>query len=177
MLKKPHILYPIIYGALAGFGCFMFLIILYNVLNINPLGGKKETAILFVIIAMIAAVAQTRKANGGAIEFGKGYTVCFSTSIISAIVSVIGLYIFLTILSKNSLPEYIQYTSNELVKNKAQIIKNGISETDYTEALKNIKITSVKSILLDDFIKKIFLGIIPSLMISLYYRRRFLPSK
>jgi Protein of unknown function (DUF4199) len=174
MLNRPYIKYPIIYGFLAGVFCFCFLLFLQIGLNINPLGGKKEVGIVFVIIAMILATSAMRKANGGAIEFRAGYGICFSTTIIASIASLGFLYIFLEIISTNTLPQYIQNTTAELVKNKVQIIKNGISEDSFLEALKNIKITTLKSILIDDFIKKIFLSIIPSLMVSLYFRRRFI---
>jgi Protein of unknown function (DUF4199) len=174
MLNNQQIKNPLLYGFLAGICCFLFLILLQYGLNINPLGGKKEVAVVFLIIAMILATLGVRKANGGAINFKNAYGVCFFTTIITIIVSAFTLYIFLEYISPNTLPEYVQKTSDELLANKVQIIKNGISEQAYDEALKNIKITDKKSILIDDGIKKIFLSIIPSLMISLYFRRRFI---
>lgn len=177
MLNKPLIKFPIIYGSLAAVFIFFYIIILDKVLLINPLGGKKETGIIVLIGAMILAVIQVRAANGGGLELGKGYMVCFATTIWASLLSLVFLYLFLNFIAPNCLPEYIKATSDELLKNKGQIIKNGISEQDYNEAYKNIQTTNIKSILIDDFIKKIFLSIIPSFMISLYFRRRFLPSK
>ncbi|MES2797703.1 MAG: DUF4199 domain-containing protein [Bacteroidota bacterium] len=174
MLNKPEIRYSFIYGLLGGFCCFLFLIFLQNMLNINPLGGKKETGIVFLIIAMILAVRTVRQKNGGAIDFKVGYGICFLTTIIASLTSVALLFVFLEYISINCLAEYVETTTKDLLKNRDQIIKNGIAEMAYNDALANIKITNVKSILMDDFIKKIFLSIIPSLMISLYFRRRFI---
>ena len=174
MLNKPEIKYSIIYGFLAGICCFLFLLFLQNILIINPLGGKKETGIVFLIITMILAVRAVRQKNGGAIDFRVGYGICFLTTLIASITSVVLLFVFLEYISINCLADYVEATTQELLKNKVQIIKNGIAETAYNDALVNIKITNIKSILMDDFIKKIFLSIIPSLMISLYFRRRFI---
>ncbi len=174
MLNKSIIKFPIIYGTLAGLACFLFLIFLYNVLKINPLGGKKEVAFVFIILGMILSVWATRKADGGAIEFGKAFGVTFFTTLVAGIISILLLSIFLENLAPTCLDEYIVATKTELIKNHDQIIKNGIAETDYIDALNNIKLTSIKSILIDDFIRKLFLAIIPSLMISLYFRRKFI---
>jgi hypothetical protein len=174
MLNKPEIKYPLIYGILASIFCFIFLVVLYKIFNINPLGGKKETSIIFLIIGMVLAVRSVRIANGGGIEFGTGFRVCVFTTIITCILSLGFLLIFLQYIAPNSLTEYINVTSIELAKNKTQILANGISEIDYNEAFNNIKITNNKAILIDDFIKKIFLSIVPTIMISLYFRRRFL---
>ena len=174
MLLKPNIKYPLIFGFLASICVFISLIILNKALNINPLGGKKEIGIVFVIIAMILAVRACRKANEGAISLRNGYGVSFFTTLIFCAFSLVFLYLFLEILAPNVLPEYISSTQNELMKNKTQIIKNGISEQAYEDALNGIKKTTLQSILIDDFIKKIFLAIIPSFMISLYFKRRFI---
>lgn len=174
MLNKKEIKYPIIYGFLASICCFLLLIILQNGFSINPLGGKKETGFVFVIFAMIWAVKEVRHADGGGITFKKGYGICFLTTIIASLFSVVFLYIFLEYISSDTLPNYISSTTAELIKNKDQILKNGIPASAFNDALSNIKITNLKSILIDDFMKKIFLSIIPSLMISLYFRRRFI---
>lgn len=174
MLLKPYIKFPLLFGFLASVCVFISLIILNKTLNINPLGGKKEIGIIFLIIAMILAVSATRKANEGAISLRSGYGVSFSTTIIFSIFSLLFLYIFLQILAPNVLPQYILTTQTELIKNKSQIIVNGISEQAYEDALSGINKTTLKSILIDDFIKKIFLAIIPSFMISLYFKRRFI---
>lgn len=174
MPLKPYIKFPLLFGFLASICVFISLIILNKALNINPLGGKKEIGIVFAIIAMILAVSACRKANEGAISLRDGYGISFSTTIIFSIFSLFFLYIFLQILAPDVLPEYILGTQSELIKNKTQIIKNGISEQAYEDALNGIKKTTLKSILIDDFIKKIFLAIIPSFMISLYFKRRFI---
>ncbi len=174
MLNKKEIKYPIIYGFAASICCFILLVALQNGFNINPLGGKKETGFVFVILAMILAVQQVRKADSGGITFKKGYGICFLTTLIASFLSVVFLYIFLEFISTQTLSNYVNVTTAELLKNKEQIIKNGISATTFNDALSNIKITNLKSILMDDFMKKIFLSIIPSLMISLYFRRRFI---
>jgi hypothetical protein len=174
MFSSPYFKYPVIYGTLAGIATFVLLIFLQVGLNINPLGGKKEVGVIFLIVAMVAVVSAYRKANGGGIEFGKAFSLCFFTTIITSIVSMLLLYLFLNYISPSSLPEYIAATADQLTVNKDQIIKNGISETDYSDALSNIRKTTVKSILEDDLIKKIFLSIVPSLMISLYFRRKFI---
>jgi Na+/H+-dicarboxylate symporter len=174
MLNQPYFKYPLFYGILAGIATFLLLLVMQFGFHINPLGGKKEVGIIFVIIAMVLSVSQYRKANNGGLEFGKAFGICFFTTIISGFISLLLLWIFLNIISPNSLSEYINFTVNELIENKIQIIKNGISETDYADALNNMKKTSVKSILEDDFIKKIFLAIVPSFMISLYFKRKFI---
>jgi hypothetical protein len=174
MLNKPEIKYPLIYGFSASIFCYFTLILLSNILKINPLGGKKEVAFLFIILAMILAVWQARKAFGGAIEFGKAFGICFFTNLIASILSSAFLYFFLIKQAPNILPEFIANTSKELLNNKAQILKNGISEEAYNQAIDSLKNTNLQSIIMDDFVKKSFLGIIPSILISFYFKRRFI---
>jgi Protein of unknown function (DUF4199) len=174
MLNKPYVAFPVIYGILAGIATFLLLLIMQFGFDINPLGGKKEVGVIFVIFAMIFVVAGFRKSNGGVIEFKQAFGLCFITTLIASVVSMIFLYVYLQTISPTILPEYISKTAQELTLNKTQIIKNGIAETDFNDALTNIKKTSVKSILQDDFIKKLFLSIVPSFMIALYFKRKFI---
>ncbi len=173
MLNKPSFKFPFLYGFMASICFLILLIFLYIVLNINPLGGKKEVGFVFVIFAMIFSVKAVREANGGAISIRNGYGISFFTNLVFCFFCIIFLYIFLENIAPNALKEYIDTTEAELIKNKTQIIKNGISEQAHSDALKGIKTTNVKSILIDDFLKKIFLSIIPSLMVALYFKRRF----
>jgi hypothetical protein len=175
MLNKPSIKFPLLYGSIIAITNFLFLMVFTKGLSVNPLGGKKEVlSLLLLPIGMIFAVKATRLANGGGLDFGKGFSACFSTTIIACALFFGLLYVFLIYVEPNLITEYINNTSLQMLIDKDQTIKNGISEEVFNDAFENIKKTDVRSIIWDDIIKKILIGIIPSLMISLYFRRRFI---
>ena len=78
--------------------------------------------IIFLILAMILAVQKVRSANGGAINFKNAYGICFFTTLVTIIISVITLFMFLQFISVDTLPNYIKNTADALVLNKSQII-------------------------------------------------------
>lgn len=151
------------YCFLYGFGCF----------QINPLGGKKEPAYVFILMAMILAVRQIRIENKGEISQKNAYILAFSVHLVASLVAMAGIWCLLNFYKPAILSDYVTTTKNILIQNKKQIIANGIDETIYNEQVAALSKTTVGAIAQDDFYKKLLLSIIPCFMISLYFKRKY----
>ncbi len=173
MFSKKNIGVILFYGLISGLCCTATCVLL-DVFKINPLGGKKEPAFVFILVAMVLAVRQIRLNNDGQLLQKNAYFSAFLVNIVASLVAMVGLWWLLEFYRPEILNEYIATTKQILIANKKQIIYNGIDEKTYLEQVAQISKTTVGALMQDDFYRKLLLSIIPCFMISLYFKRTFI---
>lgn len=172
MFSLKNINVILLYGTIAGLCCTTVCVLL-DVFKINPLGGKKEPAYVFILVAMVLAVRQVRFNNDGQLMQRNAYFSAFLVNIVASLVAMVGLWWLLEYYRPEILHEYIATTKQILIANKKQIIYNGIDEKTYLEQVMQISKTTIGALMQDDFYRKLLLSIIPCFMISLYFKRKF----
>jgi hypothetical protein len=150
----------------------LFVVFLYKGLQVMPLGGKKEVVAVFLIIAMLLACLVNKRQKVIS-SFKENFGLCLWVSISTCLFTCIGLWLLFDYSFTNMITEYVMLTEKTLLANKNNILGSGITEAAYKEALINLKNTNMQSILTDHVIKQLFIGIVPSLMISLYFSKNW----
>jgi hypothetical protein len=173
-LPKNILLYGLISGLLTLIYCF----VLANSGQV-PLDGKKAPTIILSLICMVLSVKAYRKNNPDeTLHFWEGLVVSNLTNLIGAFVSAIGLYFWLSGSGNYILSTYISESIHTLL---IPSIKDGyikeMGGLSFMQLIQGFKDLSPQNIAMDEITGlkgKLPLGILISIMISLYYRRGYL---
>jgi Protein of unknown function (DUF4199) len=178
MFNKSFLKTVLLYGVIAGLLTLLYCWIIQQTGQI-PLDGKKAPSLMLSLICMVLAVKAYRKSNPDeTLHFWEGFVVANITNLVGACVSALGLYVWLSSDGNTILSDYISQTISMLqVPNvKLEYVKEMGIES-FNSIISGFKVLSPKNIATDEIIGlkgKIPLGILTSVMISLYYRRQYL---
>lgn len=171
MNAKSLINTSLAFGLLTGGIVFAFFLVLYFV-GLPPLGGKKEVSVGFNLIMMGVAVWYYRKFEGqGYLHLWQALSICYLTNLVGALVSASLITLFVKFIDPQVLTNYILDSLKIIDLSKKDILEE-MGEGTLRELITNIKKTQASTIFADEVIKKLLIGAIPALLISLYFRRQ-----
>jgi hypothetical protein len=178
VFNKSLIKNILLYGFIAGLLTLGYCFILASLGQV-PLDGKKAPTIMLSMICMVLSVKAYRRNNPDqTLHFWEGLVVANLTNLAGAFVSAIGLYFWLSGSGSSILSTYISESIQTL---QISSVKSGyikeMGATSFKELIAAFKILSPKNIATDEITGlkgKLPLGILISIMISLYYRRSYL---
>jgi hypothetical protein len=178
MFNKSFLKNIITFGILSGILTLLYCLII-KLSGQIPLDGKKAPSLILSVICMVLAVKNYRKSNPDeTIHFWEGFVVANATNFVGACVSGLGLYVWLSSEGNTILADYVAQTINTLnmTNVKLEYIKEMGLES-FKSVISAFKILSPKDIAVDEIIGlkgKLPLGILVSIMISLYFRRQYI---
>ena len=172
LLKNPLLVVPFRYAVIGLFlyGC-LFLLLYF--LNHNPLvTGRPWDFGIFLIPVMIFFAIKDFKTNynAGELRFWQGMTCGFVTYFGMALGTALFIYLFLTIADPSLLDGYIQDRVQLLIDSKEQFIEQ-LGEPLYHQQVEKMKNTSVVVVALDDFWKKLAIGLFLTILIAAILRK------
>ncbi|MFD1818323.1 Protein of unknown function [Pseudarcicella hirudinis] len=162
----------IVFGVLAGLACFGYCLVL-NSIGVIPLAGKKAPNAIINIIFMVLAVRAYRKTKQDEIlHFWEGLIVANFTNFVAACISSSCLYWYFGANNGDLIKLFVDQSIQELLSYKAQIVKQeGLNY--FIDLMNQIKLITPASIASDEVQQKMILGFLPSIMISIYFRRQY----
>jgi Protein of unknown function (DUF4199) len=178
MFNKSLLKNILLFGFISGILTLLYCLIL-KLSGQIPLDGKKAPSIILSVFCMIFAVKAYRKNNPDeTLHFWEGFVVANLTNFVGACVSALGLYVWLSSDGNTILADYIAQTIKTLnVSNvKMEYVKEMGIES-FNSIIAGFKILSPKNIAMDEIFGlkgKTPLGILVSVMISLYHRRQYI---
>ncbi len=170
--NNPLISVPVRY-AIIGLFLYGVLFLLLYFLDYNPLVvGRPWDIGLFLIPVMIFFSIKDFKTNynGGELRFWQGMTCGFVTYTGVALGVALFLYIFLTIADPSVLDGYIQDRIQLLEQNRAQFVEQ-LGEDLYQQQLVKMGGTSALVVAIDDFWKKLAIGLFLTILIAAILRK------
>ena len=178
MFNKSLLKNILLYGVIAGLLTLTYCVVLANLGSI-PLDGKKAPTIILSMICMILSVKSYRKNNPDqTLHFWEGLVVANLTNFIGACVSAVGLYFWLSGSGSYVLFTYISESIKTL---QIPSVKDGyireMGGLSFMQLIQGFKLLSPQNIATDEITGlkgKLPLGVLISIMISLYYRRGYL---
>lgn len=177
MFNKSLLKNVVLYGFLAGLLTMIYCYVLYAN-GAVPLDGKKAPTILLSMVCMILSVKSYRKVNPDhTLHFWEGLVVANLTNLVGALVSAVALYFWLSGSGSSILSTYISESIQtlQIATVKAGYVKE-MGEASFKELIDAFKILSPKNIAVDEIVGlkgKFPLGVLISIMISLYFRRGY----
>jgi hypothetical protein len=168
----------LLYGVIAGFLTLTYCFVLAN-FEAVPLDGKKAPTIILSLICMVLSVKAYRKNNPDqTLHFWEGLVVANITNLVGACVSAVGLYFWLSGSGNYVLSTYISESIKTL---QIPSVKDGyikeMGELSFRQLIQGFRDLLPINIAKDEITGlkgKLPLGILISIMISLYYRRGYL---
>ena len=178
MFNKSLFKNILLYGVLAGTLTMIYCLVYANLGGV-PLDGKKAPTIILSLICMVLSVKAYRKNNPDqTLHFWEGLVVSNLTNLVGACVSAVGLYFWLSGSGNYVLSTYISESIQTL---QIPSVKDGyikeMGGLSFMQLIQGFKDLSPKNIATDEITGlkgKLPLGILISIMISLYYRRGYL---
>lgn len=171
--KNPLIRVPLKYGLVGG-ALSIFLFVLLYLLGKNPLIVYRGFDFSFLLLPIFIAFSMKEfrdRWNGKTLKFGEGMTVGFINYMTIAIVSALFTYIFLSVIDPDLLTGYIVDRSSMLMEMKSEMVDN-LGEKVFEQTLGNIRESTAYIIALDDFLKKIIIGLFLTIIISVIFKKQ-----
>ena len=161
------------FGAIAGIACLGYSVVL-DLIGITPISGKLFPSNIFILIASILAVKSYRRNNPDeTLHFWEGLSLCFVVALSASIIVGGGLYLFYsTEHGQELLAKFVVEAVKEYTTARQQIIKETNLEY-FNNLIAGIKAIDPVSIAFTELKQRPLIAILPSIMISLYYRRQY----
>ena len=172
VIRNPLVAVPLRY-AIIGFFLYGTLFLLLYYLDYNPLViGRPWDFGFFLIPVMIFFSIKDYKANynQGELRFWQGMTCGFITYATIGLSTAVFIYLFLTFADPDVLVGYIQDRIQLLENSKQQFIDQ-LGESLYHEQVAKMRDTSGLVVALDDFWKKLAIGLFLTILIAAIMRK------
>ncbi len=167
--NKPLLKTSLTFGLITGILAFAFFLGLYA-LDVMPLGKILDFGIYIIMIA--GACWYYRKTVGkGLLHLWEALTIGYVVTCVAAMVNGWLIYLFITYVDTNLFTQYTSEMLQLLDAGKEELIKN-IKEPEYMKMYQEIQNMQPSVVVKDEISKKMVMGIIPILIISLIFRKQ-----
>lgn len=158
-----------LFGILGGLLCLFTIGTMY-ILGTDPVGFTEIFGYMIIPIFVFLGVKNFRdNMNGGELGFGQGMTTGFFVYSILALISAIGIFIFLR-LDPSVFADFKSSNIFLLEESKEVLIKQ-LDEKAYKKTLQNISNMTVLDVAINDFLRKVFPGLFVTIIISIILKR------
>lgn len=169
--NKPLLKVSLAFGAITGLLAFIFFLGLYF-LGVIPLGNHKVLDFGIHIILIAVCCWYYRKYVGnGFLHLWEALTLGYVVNCVAALINGWLIYLFITFVDPAIFTSYVNEMIQLLDSGKAQLIKD-ITEPEFAKMYKEIQSMQPSVVIKDEVSKKMMMGIIPILVISLIFRKQ-----
>jgi hypothetical protein len=159
------------YGFVGGFMAAIVFLSLY-LLKENPLLHIRLFDFVLIPIMVFFCIKEYRDLHvENEFFFWQGMTIGFFTYFLIAVLSALFIAAFVHWYDYNLLLDFIQTRTQEVIDNQELFVEKVGRET-YETTLANLRDTKIHHIALDDFIKKLGIGLFYTIIISVILRRK-----
>lgn len=168
--QNPLLTVPVKYALVGGFlTIVLFFILLF--FDKNPFVANKWFDFILLPIFVFFSVKEYKKYyNGGFLHFWQGMTVGFFTCFIIAVIAAVFIWSYLNFVSPELLQEFITDRINLITESKESFIQQ-FGEEIYRKTLADMKLLTPADMALDDFLRKVFIGLFITSVVAVVMRR------
>jgi hypothetical protein len=169
--NKPILKVSLVFGSITGLLAFVFFLSLYW-MGIVPLGNHKVFDIGIHMILIAGACWFYRKNVGnGFLHLWEALTIGYVVNCVGALINGWLIYLFITFIDPEIFTKYTAEMISLLNGGKAQLVKD-LTEAEFLKMYKEVQSMQPSVVIKDEVSKKMLMGIIPILVISLILRRQ-----
>ena len=169
MFNQAIIRVGVRYGVLCGTVCFVLVLVLYFA-GANPLGQMGWVTYIPIPVFIFLGIRYFKLFNDTEIGFGRGFRVGLSVSFYTALSAAMIVFLFLYVAGPDVLQNHIAEMKALLEQTKEQQIKLLGKET-YEQGYKAYDSLSPSILAADDFLRRIFVGAVFSLVAAVFFRK------
>jgi hypothetical protein len=167
--NKPILKISLLFGLITGLLAFIFFLGLYF-LEIMPLGKVLDYGIYIIMIS--GACWYYRKYVGnGLLHLWEALTIGYVINCVAALINGWLIYLFITFIDPAVFTNYTSEMLTLLDQGKEELVKN-IKEPEFLKMYQDVKSMQPSVVIKDEISKKMLMGIIPILIISLIFRKQ-----
>ena len=170
-LSNPLIRIPAKYGAIGA----TLVIILFYVLHFtdgNPLTDMNMFDFFILPIFLFFGMKEYRDIyNNKQLEFWQGMSTGFVVYVTLALITTLSLFLFLSVAAEQVFVDYVINAVAEVTNNRDNTIER-MGEEAYLEALSKTESTTKLDLVFDYLLKKLIVGLMLTIMISVIMRRK-----
>jgi hypothetical protein len=169
MKDLPHT--PVKFG-LIGTGIHIFIFFIYYFIGANPLIEMYTIDIFILPVFLYFGIREYRDYNNNKLlSFGQGMTAGLILYVLIATLTAVFAYFFLEYGDSGLMESYVQNRITKLTGNEQKIIEE-MGQASYDESLNQLKVTTSKTLALDNFLKRIAIGFLLTSIISMVMKRK-----
>jgi hypothetical protein len=169
--NKPLLRVPLQFGLLTGLLTFCYFLGLYA-LGITPLGNIRTPDFGIHVITICYACWYYRKHIGnGWLHLWEGLTIGYVINMTAAFITGWLIYFFVMYYDPTVFTTYLEDMKALLSGKKAELVEQ-IGEAEFQNLLSKVGENTPSTLITDEISKKFMLGILPILLISLFFRRQ-----
>ena len=173
-IRHPIVAVGLRYGLVSG-GLAIILFFVVMLFNENPLIVTKWFDYLLVPGFVFFAIREFRRYyNGGAMQFWEGASVGFITYVTSALLFALVTGGYLATVGQEWVADYVA-NRTALVQANQESFTQELGEDTYRQVLAEVQATETMDLVLDDFYRKLMIGVFVTLIIATVQRRQ--PAK
>ncbi len=169
MFNQAIIRVGIRYGVLCGLVSFALVLVLYFV-GSNPFGDIGRFTYLPIPVFIFLAIRYFKLFNESEIGFGRGLRVGLSVAFYNALCAAMLVFLFVTFIGPEILENHVTEMKALLEATREEQIKL-LGVKMYEEGYKALDMISPSMLAADDFVRRIFVGGIFSLVAAVFFRK------
>ncbi|QMU30358.1 DUF4199 domain-containing protein [Adhaeribacter radiodurans] len=170
MLEQAVLRTAVRFGVLAAGASFLVILIVYLTGN-NPYGQNAFYALFLLPVFLFTGTAYYKRKFNSDLRFFKGLKLAWLTSFIAAITFGLLIYAFSLIVGAEALQGHIQEMKTMMEQNKSHFLNLPNGKQVYALNYTKLDQITVKSLVLDNFLKLLLVGFLFSLVSATFYRK------
>lgn len=169
--NKPLLKIPLLFGLVTGLLAFGYFLALYA-LGFTPLGNIRTPDFGLYIITISYACWYYRKHYGqGWLHLWEGLTIGYVVNMTAAFIAGWLIYFFVVYIDPGVFTAYLNDMQQLLTDTKSELVEQ-IGEEEYQTLFNKVRDNEPETLITDEISKKFLMGIIPILLISLFFRKQ-----
>jgi|SRR5688572_21452583 len=154
--------------ALAGFAVILILFFA----GLNPYGQNSMWSWVFIPVAVFWGIKYFKRYNDQELTFFKALKVGWSVAFYAALCSAMLLYIFSAVAGLEAIERHIAEMKILLESTRNAALQSKVlTEEAYQQTYKQLDNTTPYMLAMDDFVKKIFVGVLSAIVGAVFFRK------
>jgi len=169
--NKPVLKISLVFGLITGLLAFVFFLALYFV-GAAPLSNIRVLDMgIFIILISGACWYYRKNVGNGLLHLYEALTIGYVVLCVAAIVNGWLIYLFVSYVDPSVFTDYISSNLKLLTEGRNTQL-NYLSEAEFVEIYKATQNNTPSILIKDEISKKLLIGIIPILIVSLIFRKQ-----
>jgi len=159
------------FGVLCGLAGFAIVVLIYFA-GINPYGQTSMWSWILIPIAVFWGLSYFKRYNDQELAFAKALKVGFFIAFYAALCSAMLLYIFSVVTGIEPIERHIAEMKTVLESTREAAMQSKVfSQKVYEQTYKDLDKTTPGMLAVDDFVKRIFVGLLATLVGAVFFRK------
>ncbi|MEJ8803535.1 DUF4199 domain-containing protein [Pontibacter sp. H249] len=169
MFNQTIIRVGVRYGVLCGVVCFVLMVVLH-IAGSNPFGDMGRLTYLPIPVFIFLAIRYFKQFHDGELGFGRGFRVGLSVSFYTALTASMLAFLFVNFAGAEILQNHIAEMQTLLDETREEQIKL-LGKENFERGYKTITSLSPSMLAADDFLRRILVGGVFSLVAAVFFRK------